>query len=677
MRMSRGTSFERRTDHPTQVNGPVEKMIDSRSRGHVVALTIIALLIAQGAGHAQHSKVAAASKPLAAGDQIVVSLPEAPGISGIYAIGDDGRLLLPVVGPVAAAGLTAAQLKQQLAGAFTRSGYGGVLAVDSITAGLDEGQVITSGDVLVISVPGEAELSGQFPVQPRGGLVLPMVGEIRAVGMTTTQLAEILRERLNQYVVAPAVTVSVLSGPARTVSILGSVLRQGSYEIEKAPTLLALLAAAGGATPDADLGKVVVVHKGEQVMLGKREGDLRGQVLPPDVPLQTGDAVFIPQKTVQTVVVTGAVVQSGMVLPVDTASTLSRALALAGGPKDVADLKRVYVLRGNERIDVDVTALAGGSAHAPAASDMPMQSNDVVVVPQFEPAPVYVLGEVKTPGPLPMGKASTVSRALALAGGGTDTADLAHSYIIRSGGRTDVDIAAVIDRGDASADAALQAGDALWIPKALKQVQISGEVAKPGVYPADTASSMLALWSLAGPETPDADMRHAILLRGSESIAVDLRALIDTGDTAQNLRLMPGDSLIVPQAQARVYILGAVAKPGPYAFSENETLMDVLGRSGGPLVTGKPSKMMLIRRDPPVPPMTSAISRSKPEMASETALEYAAVREITIIDLGKGKLDDLAMRPRNGDVLYVPSRESQSDLVRYGVLAVLDSLLRR
>jgi hypothetical protein len=64
-------------------------------------------------------------------------------------------------------------------------------------------------DVLVITVWKERELSGSVVVRPDGKITLPLIDDIRVVGLTPQELQELLTEKLKPFVTIPQVTVAV------------------------------------------------------------------------------------------------------------------------------------------------------------------------------------------------------------------------------------------------------------------------------------------------------------------------------------------------------------------------------------------------------------------------------------------------------------------------------------
>lgn len=86
----------------------------------------------------------------------------------------------------------------------------------------------------------------------------------------------------------------------------------------------------------------------------------------------------------------------------------------------------------------------------------------------------------------------------------------------------------------------------------LTQVKIVGEVVRPEAIPFHEGMTVLDAVLQAGGLTPYAAGNRAKIVRTvdgrSEEIPVKLQKLLQKGDMSQNLRIMPGDVLIVPQS---------------------------------------------------------------------------------------------------------------------------------
>lgn len=118
------------------------------------------------------------------------------------------------------------------------------------------------GDQLRITVFNEADLTGQFTVGSQGSISYPLVGDVRAAGLTIPEFTSNLRQALLQYIRQPNVSVQVEN--YRPFFILGEVQRPGTYPYSANLTVLNAVATAGGFTYRANQGRVFIRHANEQ-----------------------------------------------------------------------------------------------------------------------------------------------------------------------------------------------------------------------------------------------------------------------------------------------------------------------------------------------------------------------------------------------------------------------------
>lgn len=155
--------------------------------------------------------------------------------------------------------------------------------------------IIRPGDQLEITVWGYPEFNTTATVDQYGTVMVPLIGEVAAAGLTTAEFKDAMKQHLSAYVKGEArITVSHIEMNQK-ISVLGSVNRQASYPVFNDISLMALIAEAGGPTSDADLRHIKIFRDGdtrsEEVDLTKHleDGDLEG------VPkVRPGDTVFIP-----------------------------------------------------------------------------------------------------------------------------------------------------------------------------------------------------------------------------------------------------------------------------------------------------------------------------------------------------------------------------------------------
>lgn len=121
--------------------------------------------------------------------------------------------------------------------------------------------VIGPQDTLTIRVFEVKDLSfDNEQVDSSGQIMLPLVGKLRAAGMTTTQLEEAIAQRLTKYLQSPQVTVSVTQSASLKLTVEGNVKTPGVYLIHGKTTLMQAVSMAGGPDDEADTHKVAIIR---------------------------------------------------------------------------------------------------------------------------------------------------------------------------------------------------------------------------------------------------------------------------------------------------------------------------------------------------------------------------------------------------------------------------------
>ncbi len=152
-------------------------------------------------------------------------------------------------------------------------------------------------DVLEIMVWKNADLSKTVTVRPDGMITLPLIGELRAGGLTATDVRAEIKTRLERYKESPEVSVSVTDVRSYNLYMLGEVRTPGRYQVKTALTLLQALALAGGLTEFADADGIVVVRRDSRDLASKEQRmrvRYKDLIRRGDVPLFPGDTVIVP-----------------------------------------------------------------------------------------------------------------------------------------------------------------------------------------------------------------------------------------------------------------------------------------------------------------------------------------------------------------------------------------------
>jgi polysaccharide export outer membrane protein len=179
-------------------------------------------------------------------------------------------------------------------------------ATNSIPSGTEQGRrepsdpnayIIGEQDALAITVWKEKEISGAVVVRPDGKITVPLVGEIKVVGMTPARLQSVLAEKLKPFVTVPQVTVAVTEIRSRKVYLIGRAAREGPFMINSSTTVLQIIAQAGGLKDFAKRKKIYILRQNgnEQVRIAFNYDDvIRGRHIEQNILLQPGDTIVVP-----------------------------------------------------------------------------------------------------------------------------------------------------------------------------------------------------------------------------------------------------------------------------------------------------------------------------------------------------------------------------------------------
>jgi len=251
------------------------------------------------------------------------------------------------------------------------------------------GQEYTIGprDVLGITVWGQADLSRDYTVDPDGFVPFPLIGRVKAAGLTPKELATQLTEVLGKdYLVNPQVIVNVKEYLSQKVQVLGAAEKPGVYHLTGPTTLLEILSRAGGFASTA--GKQVLLIRnhgasdGASAVLRLSLEKIQAGDPSENTRVQSQDIVIVSKAQAYSYFVFGEVKKPGAYV-LDKETNILEGITVAGGFTDKAAPSRTRVIRstpqGQKVIDVDMNDILRRGREAKAVM---LQESDVVVVPE-------------------------------------------------------------------------------------------------------------------------------------------------------------------------------------------------------------------------------------------------------------------------------------------------------
>jgi polysaccharide export outer membrane protein len=170
-------------------------------------------------------------------------------------------------------------------------------AVNAQTGAFQEYR-IGPGDVIQVEVWKEPEASiASAVVRPDGKITMPLIKEITVAGYTSSELSELLAEKLSKYIPASDVTVVIRETRSKKVYLTGAVKRPGSVLLLAPMTILQVLTENGGLNDYAKKKKIYLLRteNGKQSkMIFDYSAVIKGEHLEQNIEVQAGDVIVVP-----------------------------------------------------------------------------------------------------------------------------------------------------------------------------------------------------------------------------------------------------------------------------------------------------------------------------------------------------------------------------------------------
>lgn len=419
------------------------------------------------------------------------------------------------------------------------------------TAPLTNGKYLLGpGDVLRVTVANyPAYNQDAIEVPPDGVLALPYFnGTVRATGKTREGVQTSLRKILSQTMIDPRVVVTVVRARSATTGIVfvnGAVMRPGTVNIRNGYRLTELLSEVGGVQGGRleDVTATLASTKGPA-----RVVDLHRAVSYPNSPanisVKDDDVLTVVAIVPPTVTITGDVLRPGLYEMHKTPNTATDAKQIPLTPR-LSDLL--------------------------VAAGLPQAALDSGQIPVFKGT---LLRQAKVSG-----KSTTATIPL--------------------------DVQAALGKRDKVADIVLQPSDVLTVeaqrpPAPIKFfVNGNGQIKTPGGYELPEGSGVLAAIAQAGGLLKLPEQTITTIVRGGQTIPINLPKLLRSADLSGDMPLQNGDIINVSEPDViRVQVTGLtrVQAAEPLRLPLNATLQDALANAGGPTSPPQDIVINVLRR---------------------------------------------------------------------------------
>jgi protein involved in polysaccharide export with SLBB domain len=293
-------------------------------------------------------------------------------------------------------------------------------------------------------------------------------------------------------------------------------------------------------------------------------------------------------------------------------STISSALYAAGGIKPIGSLRDIQLKRNGavvRRFDLYDLLLRGDTS-----DDTKLLPGDVIFIPPVA-AVVAVDGEVRRPAIYELKGNSSVSDLIALAGGVTTEADTRRAALVRVDARRERIVLDVPLDSASGRSEPMRNGDSLRIlrlrPTLDQGVSVEGHVFNPAPVAWHEGLRLTDVIDSVDELKPNADLNYILVRRELPPdrrivfVSADLAAALRAPDSAENIKLMPRDRIVVfdfesgrhqildpmleeirrqsriDQPSEIVRIDGRVKVRGDYPLEPNMRVSDLVRAGGG------------------------------------------------------------------------------------------------
>ena len=264
----------------------------------------------------------------------------------------------------------------------------------------DSGYVLGPDDQIVMHAIESPEISDKpILIGTNGNITLPLIGRVKAGGLSVEQLETELNTRLKKYVKDPQISVTVVEFRSQPVSVFGAVTKPGVIQLRGRKTLYEVLSMAGG--PDEKAGSSLTLSRrrenGEIPLPGATVDPtgqfstaelnvaeiLEGKNPAANIEIKPNDTVSVSEANSNMIYVVGDVEHGGgFTLGGRQKLSVLRALAMAGGLGRTAKPQKARIIRSvpgelkPQEIAVNIKQIFDGKAE-----DIVLLPQDVLVVP--------------------------------------------------------------------------------------------------------------------------------------------------------------------------------------------------------------------------------------------------------------------------------------------------------
>jgi polysaccharide biosynthesis/export protein len=257
-------------------------------------------------------------------------------------------------------------------------------AAHQVSAGDD--YQIGQEDLLEIDAYNVDEVKKTVRVNSQGDIALPLIGIVRAKGLTTSELEQLISAKLEKYVQETVVNVFVKEYHSQKISVVGAVKIPQVYAVTGQRYLIDMLMAAGGLRETAGnicyiirpANKNTPESKTSTIVIDLDELLVKGNFAL-NLPVFAGDLISVPEGGI--FFVDGAVKDPG-VFTMKGKTTVIQALTMAKGVNPEAKMSDIRIFRTNGKGERDIIPVDYDAIRKGESPDIFIAENDIIIVPK-------------------------------------------------------------------------------------------------------------------------------------------------------------------------------------------------------------------------------------------------------------------------------------------------------
>jgi protein involved in polysaccharide export with SLBB domain len=494
--------------------------------------------------------------------------------------------------------------------------------------------IIGPDDQLLIDLTGDNEANYKLQVSPEGTIRLQYVGLISVGGLSIEQATSKIRSAMSKTYVglkSGRTNVSITIGNIRSIKItlLGEVVKPGSYTLSSLSTVFNALNASGGPNENGSFRKIQVIRNNRIVSTIDVYDFLLKGIQTGNIRLQDQDVINIP--VYQTRVEMSGEVKRPALFEVLNTESLEDVIKFAGGFSNKAYTAKIKVLQNTnkERRITDVSS-DNFFKYNPLNGDKYIVE---AILDRFANR-VEIKGAVFRPGQYELENGLTLKQLILKADGLKEDAFLNRGYISRL--NTDNSLALLsfdVDKviKGTEQDIPLRREDKITISSIFDlrdeyKVDIKGEVRFPGTFDYGDGMNIQSLIQMAGGfkegATPNRiEVARRVKNSDANSITAKTAEVLNI-NIDRDLKLQDSTFILQPfdivsirsaegfQTQKQVKVEGEVLYPGIYTITnKDERISDIIKRAGGLTVLSFAEGASLKRPGPEVIERMDSVDR--------------------------------------------------------------------